>query len=207
MGHKKHSSKFSKKTAKHLDVKTDVLPNVQPELGRSENGSAEGPRGPRENGQEDPTTLRTGQKKSLSAIERLNEMVRLELASVETYDLALSSIQEIELRGPLQQIRDSHEKRLTLLRERIHTLGGQPARNSGVWGAFARAIQRGADLLGNRVALAALEEGEEQVQKRYTRDIDEIAAQERDFVERELMKEQVYTLDLARSLQKFVKAA
>jgi len=207
MGHKKQSSKFSKKTSKHLDVKAGGSPSIQHELERPENVSGEEIRAPHENGQEDPTTLRTGQKKAASTIERLNDFVRGELASVETYDLALQAIQETELHAPLRQIRDSHERRVTLLRERIHALGGQPAQSSGVWGAFSRAIQRGADLLGNRVALAALEEGEEQTKKRYTRDVDELAANEREFVERELVKEQVHTLDLARSLQKFVKAA
>ncbi len=179
------------------DVERDV--NPQPR----ENESVERARETQEN----PTTLRTGQPKPQSNIERLNEFVRGELASVETYDLALHAIKDSELMGPLRQIRDSHERRVVVLRERIRSLGGEPVQSSGVWGAFARAIQRGADLLGNRVALAALEEGEEQAKKRYSRDLDELQTAEREFVERELVTEQVRTLDLARSLQKYVKAA
>lgn len=181
--------------------------DIEREIERQDNESVERARESREGMQENPTTLRTGDQKIVSAIDRLNEFVRGELASVETYELALQAVKDSELRGPLQQIRDSHDKRVQLLRERIQALGGQPAHSSGVWGAFVRAIQRGADLLGHRVALAALEEGEEQTQKRYTRDIDDFPMDEREFVERELMNEQARTLDLARSLQKYVKAA
>lgn len=170
---------------------------------RQENESVERARETQDN----PTTLRTGQTKPQSTIERMNEFMRGELASVETYDLALHAIKDIELVEPLRQIRDSHERRVGLLRDRIRSLGGEPAQSSGVWGAFARAIQRGADLLGNRVALAALEEGEDQAKKRYSRDLGELQAPAREFVERELVTEQARTLDLARSLQKFVKAA
>ncbi len=179
------------------DVERDLDPQPQ------ENESVERVR----ESQENPTTLRTGQATHPSTIERLNELVRGELASVETYDLALHAINDSELMAPLRKIRNSHERRVNLLCERIRSLGGEPAQSSGVWGAFARAIQRGADLLGHRVALAALEEGEDQAKKRYTRDLDELQTAEREFVERELVTEQVRTLDLARSLQKVVKAA
>jgi len=177
--------------------------DVERDLRSQENESIERAR----ESQENPTTLRTGQAKHQSTVERLNEFVRGELASVETYDLALHAIKDFEVMGPLRQIRNSHERRVSLLRERIRSLGGEPAQSSGVWGAFARAIQRGADLLGHRVALAALEEGEDQAYIRYARDLDELQAAEREFVQRELVTEQVRTLDLARSLQKFVKAA
>jgi uncharacterized protein (TIGR02284 family) len=185
------------------EVESGGPADVERELRQQENESVERVR----ETQETPTTLRTGESKHTSTIERLNEFVRGELASVETYDLALHAIKDPDLTGPLRQIRDSHERRVGLLRERIRALGAEPVQSSGVWGAFTRAIQRGADLLGNRVALAALEEGEEQAKKRYTRDLDELQATEREFVERELVTEQVRTHDLARSLQKFVKAA
>jgi uncharacterized protein (TIGR02284 family) len=191
-----------------LDSEPGGPVDIERDLNRQENESVERARESQETpSQENPTTLRTGESKPKSAIDRLNEFVRGELASVETYELALHAIKDSELKGPLQQIRDSHERRVGLLRERIRGLGGEPAHSSGVWGAFARALQRGADLLGQRVALAALEEGEDQGKRRYSRDLDELQASEREFVERELMAEQVRTHDLARSLQKFVKAA
>lgn len=186
-----------------LDTEPGGPADVEREMNRQENESVERAR----ESQETPTTLRSGEAKPKSTIDRLNDFQRGELASVETYELALHAIKDSELRAPLQQIRDSHERRVSLLRERIRALGGEPAHGSGAWGAFARALQRGADLLGQRVALAALEEGEDQVKKRYLRAIDDLQTAEREFVERDLLNEQIRTHDLARSLQKFVKAA
>lgn len=161
----------------------------------------------RESVQDTPTTLRTGEVKPMSTIEHLNEFMRGELASVETYHLALQALDFSEWAETLREIRDNHEVRVQILRERIRALGGDPVQSSGVWGAFGRAIQRSADLLGQRVALAALEEGETQLLKRYGRETGELQLAEREFVERELLPLQVHTCDLARSLEKFVKAA
>lgn len=204
MDQDKREPDYSTNVPHGLDVEPGGPADIERETNRQENESVERSREPQ---QETPTTLRTGQPTPTSTIERLNDYLRGELASVETYDLALSKIKDSELTGPLQQIRDSHDRRVKLLREKIRVLGGEPAHSSGVWGAFARAIQRGADLLGHRVALAALEEGEDQGKKRYSRHLDELASAEREFVERELASEQQRTHDLASSLQKFVKAA
>lgn|GEM_PF-477000 len=186
----------------------DAEPGGPADVEREKNQQANEPiERSRETQQDSPTTLRTGEPKFASTIEKLNEFVRGELASVETYDLALKTIKDPDVIGPLRQIRDSHDRRVKLLREKIRALGGEPAHSSGVWGAFLRAIQRGADLLGHRVALAALEEGEDQGKKRYARHLEDIEAVEREFVERELMPEQRRTHDLACALQRFVRAA
>ncbi len=157
--------------------------------------------------EEIPTTRRTGEPSKESSLDRLNDLLRGELASVETYELALRRVRDAELSSSLRQICESHERRVERLRDKVRELGGEPAHSSGVWGAFARLVQRGADLLGHRAALAALEEGEDQGKKRYARDTDELDASVRDFVLKELAPEQQRTHDLAQSLQKFVKAA
>ncbi|MDI1446186.1 DUF2383 domain-containing protein [Polyangium sp. 6x1] len=154
-----------------------------------------------------PSTRRTGEPSKESTLDRLNDLLRGELASVETYDLALRSVRDADLTSSLRQIHESHQRRVDRLRNKVRELGGEPAQSSGVWGAFARIVQRGADLLGHRAALAALEEGEDQGKKRYMRDTDELEPPVRDFVLQELAPEQQRTHDLAQSLQKFVKAA
>jgi len=154
-----------------------------------------------------PSTRRTGDPSKESTLDRLNDFLRGELASVETYELALRSVRDADLTSSLRQLRESHQRRVDLLRSKVSELGGEPALSSGVWGAFARIVQRGADLLGHRAALAALEEGEDQGKKRYARDMDELEPTAREFVLHELAPEQQRTHDLAQSLQKFVKAA
>jgi uncharacterized protein (TIGR02284 family) len=207
MHRKKRVPHVSNQAHQGLNVESGGPADIERDINRQTNESFEhGGEGSREV-QETPNTLRTGESKNESTTDQLNDFLRGELASVETYDLALHAIKDPELTGTLRQIRDSHERRVGLLRDRIRALGGEPAISSGAWGAFSRAVQRGADLLGNRVAVAALEEGEDQGKKRYSRDTDELSKTEREFVEKELAPEQIRTHDLARSLQKFVKAA
>ncbi|UQA61942.1 DUF2383 domain-containing protein [Polyangium aurulentum] len=157
--------------------------------------------------EEVPVTARSGAPRNTSTIESLNELLRGELASVETYELALRTARDVDLASALRQIRDSHGRRVAILQDKIRELGGQPVASSGAWGAFTRLVQRGADLLGNRTALAALEEGEDVGKRRYARELDELDETTRHFVLTELAPEQQKTHDLSRSLLKYVKAA
>jgi demethoxyubiquinone hydroxylase (CLK1/Coq7/Cat5 family) len=140
-------------------------------------------------------------------IDKLDELLRGELSAVETYDLALRSVHKTQLSHALQQLRDNHARRVDLLRDRLMAVGYEASQTSGAWGAFARLVQRGADLLGDKAAMAALEEGEDHGLQRYTEDLDALDAQTREFVRGELLPEQERTHDLCRSLFRFVKAA
>jgi hypothetical protein len=102
------------------------------------------------------------------AIDKLNELLRGERSAVETYDLALQHVTSAELLSALRELRDSHERRVVLLRDRLQASDAEPAETSGAWGAFARLVQRGADLFGDKTAVAALEEGEDRGLARYT---------------------------------------
>lgn len=99
--------------------------------------------------------------------ERLNAFLRGEIAAVETYRMALDKIQGSQYRSVLQDNLRSHERRVNLLRDRVNRFGGQPARRSGVWGAFAKLYQGGASAFGDGPALAALEEGEDAGLRQY----------------------------------------
>ena len=141
------------------------------------------------------------------AIDTLNECLRGELSAVETYQLALRSVRGHELTRRLKVLLDSHDRRVTLLVDRIRRLGGEPTQGSGAWGAFARAVQRGADLFGDRVALGALEQGEDHGLDLYTKDLPGLDPETRAFLEEEILPEQRYSHDLCRSLLHLVKAA
>ena len=149
----------------------------------------------------------TGDVLTPEALEKLDECLRGEISAVQTYDLALQSLEISEIGGALRQLRDSHDRRVTLIRDRIRSWGAVPSETSGTWGAFARLIQRGADLFGDRAAIAALEEGEDHGLKLYTEDLDDIDLDTREFIRHELLPDQRRTHSLCRSLYRFVKAA
>lgn len=144
---------------------------------------------------------------SSESADKLNECLRGEISAMETYELALRSVTHIELSHALRQLHDSHERRVTSLRRRLRGIGAEQSYTSGAWGAFARIVQRGADLFGDKAAMAALEEGEDHGLRLYSQNLENVDEATREFIRMELLPDQQRSHDLCRSLQRFVKAA
>jgi len=140
-----------------------------------------------------------------SDIGHLNSFLRGELAAVETYDQALSRIDDARLREPLRQVRESHDQRAGLLRERILVLGGEPASSSGVWGGFTKFVEAGASMLGVSPAIAALEEGEDRGRDNYRADLHDLSPETQRFVSTTVLPEQLRTHDVVSSLRRQLK--
>jgi uncharacterized protein (TIGR02284 family) len=126
-------------------------------------------------------------------VETLNSFLRGEISAVETYRQALGRVSDERLRGALEECQHDHEHRVEELRERIRRLGGEPVEGSGVWGTFAKIVQGGADLLGDKAAIQALEEGEDHGLHDYQRDVDQVHGEARRFVKLELLPAQKRT--------------
>jgi demethoxyubiquinone hydroxylase (CLK1/Coq7/Cat5 family) len=88
-----------------------------------------------------------------------------------------------------------------LLKQRIMQLGGRPSQGSGPWGAFAQAAEAGAAVLGEKAAVDVLEEGEDHGLKQY-RNLSDLDADTRTFVEQTLLPAQLETHNKMRSLKK-----
>jgi Domain of unknown function (DUF2383) len=136
---------------------------------------------------------------------RLKECLRGELSAVETYDLALTSTHDNDLTEILLALRNSHDRRVTLLRSELKASGYDPPENSGGWGVIAKTVQAGADLLGDRWAIAALVEGEDRGVKLYSENLDDCVPVVRDFIERHLLPEQRRTCNMCRSIRRLVE--
>lgn len=95
-------------------------------------------------------------------IETLNKFLKDELAATETYQQALDKFKQDNDAGSesLTPIHQDHKEAVASLQALIDRLGGEPAEDSGGWGTWAKIIQGGANLLGKKVALKALHEGE-----------------------------------------------
>lgn len=91
----------------------------------------------------------------------LNDLLQGELSASETYAQAIQKADDPGSQEALRRIQTDHDHAAALLRGRIEKNGGIPASGSGAWGAFARAVQGGAQTFGMRAALATLKEGEE----------------------------------------------
>jgi hypothetical protein len=122
----------------------------------------------------------------------LNKFLRGELSAVETYRQALERLSSSACATDLTENKRSHEQRVEMLRNQILRMGGKPSDGSGPWGGFAKLIEGGAKLFGEKAAIAALEEGEDHGLKLYRNqsDLEKLDLATRDFVERSLLPEQ-----------------
>lgn len=135
-------------------------------------------------------------------IETLNSFLRGEISAVETYRQAIGHVSNDRIRGQLETCLHDHQHRVEALRERIEKLGGQPVEGSGPWGTFAKLVQAGADILGEKAAIQALEEGEDHGLADYQRDMDKTHGEARRLVRMELLPAQKRTHERLSRLKK-----
>jgi hypothetical protein len=138
-----------------------------------------------------------------SSIDQLNSFLRGEISAVETYRIALDRLDAgSPARGELSSCMRSHQERVDLLRGQIRALGGDPAEGSGPWGAFAKTVESGAALLGDKASIAALEEGEDHGLKDYRSDLSDLDADCQRLVSAELLPKQLQTHRTMSTLKK-----
>ncbi|MCB0317910.1 MAG: DUF2383 domain-containing protein [Bdellovibrionales bacterium] len=94
-------------------------------------------------------------------IDVCNELLRGELSAIETYDQALEKFGKQPEAAKLRTIKADHLKSANTLRDNIVSMGGKPAKDSGTWGTFVKAVNGNAKLLGESSAISALKQGEE----------------------------------------------
>jgi bacterioferritin (cytochrome b1) len=110
----------------------------------------------------------------------LNELLRDELAAIETYRHAIERVRKTHGHDPrfekLTDMLRDHELAASKLRELVHRLGGTAANDPGPWGTWANTVLNAASLLGDKAALRALREGEESGVKDYRAALKEVTA-------------------------------
>lgn len=104
-------------------------------------------------------------------IDQINKCLRSELSAVETYHQALEKERGAHGReSSLQQldsILNDHQEAVSQIKAHIQSLGGTPEEDSGAWGTWSQLVMGTAKLLGDKTALKALKEGEENGLKDY----------------------------------------
>ncbi|MDI1232340.1 MAG: DUF2383 domain-containing protein [Methylobacter sp.] len=96
-------------------------------------------------------------------IETLNKLLKNELSATETYQQAVDKLKEDVSLGEsehLQPICEAHKDAVSSIQSLIHRLGGTPCEDSGAWGTWAKIVLEGANMLGKKAVLKALQEGE-----------------------------------------------
>ena len=142
-------------------------------------------------------------KPNTTSIEQLNSFLRGELSAVETYRMALDKLDKASFaRMQLQSCMSSHQQRVDILKGKIMELGGTPADGSGAWGVFAQAVQGVSDVLGDKVAISALETGEDHGLADYRQDMSKLEGDARQLIISQLLPKQEETHRTMSSLKK-----
>ncbi len=102
-----------------------------------------------------------------ACIDACNQLLRGEIAAIETYTQAISSFSADRETPSLRHILAVHEDNASRLRQHIAEMGGDASFSSGMWGGFAKALEGGALALGDSPALAVLQAGEEHGVREY----------------------------------------
>ena len=97
----------------------------------------------------------------------LNSRLRGELSAMETYQQALTKVGDEPGAEELRRIHREHREAANTLRQHVRDHGAMPSHGSGVWGAFAKAMESMAKLFGDRSAVCTLREGEKQGRDMY----------------------------------------
>ena len=96
-----------------------------------------------------------------TAVDKMNSLLQGELSALETYRLALEKVEDSRAKDILMQCHMCHSRRVDAIVEKIVSLAGKPAENSGAWGSFAKLLEGGATVFGDKAAVSMLEEGED----------------------------------------------
>ncbi len=94
-------------------------------------------------------------------VEKLNGILKGEISAVETYRQALEKITDPSIAKELECAKTCHSGRVAELVSKVQDAGGEPAQGSGAWGAFAKMMEGGAKIAGDKATIAVLEEGED----------------------------------------------
>lgn len=126
-------------------------------------------------------------------VDQLNSFLRGEISAVETYRQAVAALDKSTYKPQLTECQRSHEQRVSILSDHIRRLGGTPADSSGAWGAFVKLIEGGAAAMGDKAAIAVLEEGEDHGNADYKRDVVKLDPEIRTIVEQQVLPLQLRT--------------
>ena len=140
--------------------------------------------------------------KNEKTIDQLNSFLRGELSAVETYRQALAKLTDFPQRSTLEECARSHSSRVEVLQKEIVARGGQPAFASGMWGAFAKAVEGSAATAVLAPRAVALEEGEDHGRNDYLRDTDKLDSTAKQMMMAQIIPEQKRTHDAMSKLKK-----
>lgn len=94
-------------------------------------------------------------------MKQVDELIRGEMAAVESFDSVINKIIDENERQKLSSIRMDHVRAVDTLKRFVSTELRDDVKQAGPWGAFTKAFAGGASFFGDKAAIQALKVGEE----------------------------------------------
>ena len=94
-------------------------------------------------------------------MKQVDELIRGEMAAVESFDSVMNKISDENEKQKLSSIRMDHVRAVDTLKRFVSTELRADIKQSGPWGAFTKAFAGGASFFGDKAAIQALKVGEE----------------------------------------------
>lgn len=137
------------------------------------------------------------------AITRLGEMIKGEIAAIETCVQAIRAAERAPEQPALKALRDHHIEATNCLRQQVAVLGGKAPTDSGTWGRVAKAVEGVATALGRQTALLGLLQGEELGLRQYRRALgdERLPPSVRELIGRDLIQRQETHIDALQRLR------
>ncbi len=125
-------------------------------------------------------------------MKQVDELIRGELAAVQSIDAVLAKINNDMERTELSTIREDHVRAVDTLKRYAGADFKESTNSAGPWGAFASAFTGGASLFGDKAAVQALKVGEEYGMKEYKEALADnaVSSELRQVIQSELLPQQ-----------------
>ncbi|HEV8244356.1 MAG TPA: hypothetical protein VGP93_01175 [Polyangiaceae bacterium] len=127
-----------------------------------------------------------------SILDRLSSLYAMEASAFRSYEKALASPYLKRFRLALRAIRDSHEERMNVLADRLRLSGGELPQSMKIRESLLALLEDAALALGTpSTAFSAFDRGEAHILKEYQKALDTLSAENRDWVQRELLSRHI----------------
>ncbi len=108
----------------------------------------------------------------MDVIDKLNDMIALDIDAVHAYEAAIKRLEAIELRQQLRQFQADHERHVSALSAVVVKLGGTPRARGDVMGVLRQGFTAVTAMMGDESALRAMRGNEEMLARAYRAALD-----------------------------------
>jgi uncharacterized protein (TIGR02284 family) len=124
-------------------------------------------------------------------IDKLNDLIALDLDAIDAYESAITRIDTVTVRERLREFQGDHHRHVRDLTEAVMRLGGSPRQRPDIKGFFIKGFTAVTSMMGDESALRAMKSNEELTNRTYKKALAEsFSSDVRTLIEKNFADEQ-----------------